>query len=236
MKIAFGCLLGLLALATLFAAPASASDLNLLGGAGGGFQRLDCTGGSYLAGLKVMQGDWNDRITPVCMFWDVQRLALRGEAPEQWVGSSGGGQLEVGICPDRGFVKRLVTSATVNGDNQPAFTQNTGVSCVSYLAPDTMNHSVRLNSSAGSINAWGESCPPGEVGAGILVRAGDFVDAIGLICGPPPSGALFPRGPLLQNVVRAPPVISRVTLSMRGRPRTPQARRQLFQIVIFLMC
>src|SRR5476649_518731 len=236
MKNAFGCLLRLLALATLFAAPASATDRELLGGPGGGLQRVECTGGSYLAGLEVMQGDWNDRISPICMFWDSQRLALRGEAPEQWVGRSGGGQFQSGICPDHGFVKRLTTSATLNEDNQPAFTQNTGVSCVSYLAPDTMNHSVRLNGSAGSANAWGESCPPGEVGAGILVRAGDFVDAIGLICGLPPSGSLFPRVPPPQDAVRAPPVISRGDIVHACRPRTPQACRQSTQVIIFAMC
>lgn len=32
-------------------------------------------------------------------------------------------------------------------------------------------------------------CPPGEVGIGLVGRAGQFVDALGLICGPPPIEA-----------------------------------------------
>ena len=200
MKIIASAVLGLLAWAIFSATPASATDLNLLGGPGGSYERIECPVGSYMVGLDGMVGIWNDRLSPLCSEFDTQLQRFRGGANRQrWAGTSGGGNFEHGPCSNNEIVKRLTTGATRNDDNNPAFTQETGLGCVSYLAPDRLHASVTLNGSAASYFLWSESCPPGEVATGVAVRDGTFVDAIGLICGPPPQPHFVGSGPDPRN-------------------------------------
>ncbi len=169
-------------------APAFAEDsLQLLGGDGGTLQKVHCDPGSYLVGFDAFIGDWNDRINPLCAAWDPRTRTLGPPRMTTWLGTSPGGKFLSGVCSDGGIVYRLTTGFTVNSDNQPAFTQGTGLSCALPLSAKTPHGSLRFNGAAASNGVMQENCPANELAIGIVARSGLSVDAIGLICGDEPK-------------------------------------------------
>ncbi|MDF0644434.1 MAG: hypothetical protein P0111_10410 [Nitrospira sp.] len=197
----------------LCARPALATDLPVYGGLGGNDFRAECPKGSYLVGLAGRTGEWVDRIAPVCAPWVAARQAFGAPSVGPSHGASTGGQERHKSCWNE-FVGRVYVVQSwkidvLRSDNH--YVQRIKAYCASML-PSVKSMSFYFgdkdpydeNVSFGPFGTRPpeQSCPAGEVAVGIRTRAGQFVDAIGLICGPrPPSfgaAATKPLGPLVQ--------------------------------------
>jgi len=198
-------LLLLLGLSACLPAHVLATDLPMIGGLnpGGNYLRFECQKGSYLVGLKGRRGDWVDRIAAVCAPWLPAEQTFGRTSVGSFFGTSEGGRETSTVCWGSGVRNRAVQSWTYLFE----FLRTTKQYVLSFIQA----HCVSLSPSADTgILVFGprsakyqqmqgpyegpppnQACPAGEIAVGIHVRAGLFIYAIGLICGPPPSlGAL----------------------------------------------
>lgn len=202
------------------------TDLPVYGGLGGNDFRAQCADGSYLVGLAGRTGAWVDRIAPVCAPWLAARQAFGTPSVGPSHGSSTGGQERHQNCWNE-FVGRVYVVQSwkidvLRSDNH--YVQRIRAYCASVVPSaksmgfhfgDKDPYDRSISSGPFGSRPPEQACPAGEVAVGIRVRAGQFVDAVGLICGPrPPSfgaAATKPLGPLVQA---PPPAV----------PMNPQAK------------
>ena len=172
------------------------------GSPGGEYFRADCPKGSYLVGLDGKAGGWVDRIATVCAPWLPAQQIFGATTVGKYHGTSRGGKPRQTICSGAGINNRAVQSWTVEilrSDNK--FVQSVQGHCTSLGSPAS---TARWG--FGSLTEYPEPstlfplyypddalrrthvCPAGEMAVGIHGRAGFFVDALGLICGPLPQG------------------------------------------------
>lgn len=183
---------------------AVATDRPVYGGLGGNYFRAECPKGSYLVGLDGRAGAWVDRIAPVCAPWRRGSQTFGAPSVGQSFGTSEGGQEHHESCLGSGINNRAVQSwniETLKSDNR--FVQYIGALCIS-LAPSASIPSYGpfefgpkpavapgdepLDSiPTRSDRSVEQKCPAGEIAVGIHGRAGKFLDAVGLICGPLPT-------------------------------------------------
>lgn len=206
-----------------------ATDLPVYGGLGGNELRADCPKGSYLVGLAGRTGAWIDRIAPVCAPWlrGSQSFGAPSIGPPSF-GASTGGQERQTICLDGGKTHAIQSwwIHLLRSDNH--YVQFIQVYCTPVTSPVSANSGQRLDFGAtpdaveemvtqGPFNSQPpfQACPAGEVAVGIRVRAGHFVDAVGLICGPVPARLGAPATKLPGPLVQAPPPAT---------PMNPQAK------------
>jgi len=198
-----------------------ATELPVYGGSGGNPFRAECPKGSYLVGLAGSSGSWVNRIAPICAPWLRGSQTFGGSVVGQSFGASGGGQALQMSCWGSGPNNSVVQSwhiETLKSDNR--FVQYIGVACIS-LKPSPVLTSAPFFEfgsrpvgdellTAGpyiSDRAHSESCPTSptrEIAVGIHGRAGLFVDAVGLICGPVPPGFGAPVAKLPGPLTQAP--------------------------------
>lgn len=207
-----------------------ATDLPLYGGLGGQQFRAECPKGSYLVGVAGRAGSWVDRIAPVCAPWLWGSQALGRPTIGQSFGMSGGGQEQQTICTRSGNNHLAIQSwwtHLLRSDNH--YVQYIEMYCDSLPTPLPPTHyGPRLDfgtrpKDVEELVTYGpfssqppfQACPAGEAAVGIRVRAGQFVDAIGLICGPLPLGPSAPAAKLPSPLVQAPPP---------ALPMNPQAK------------
>lgn len=177
------------------------TDLPVYGGLGGNPMRGDCPTGWYLVGLAGRTGEWVDRIAPVCAPWLQGSQAFGAPSIGPSFGTSMGGQERQTICTTSGLKNRAIQSWWINilrSDNH--FVQFVQVYCAPVTSAVSANSGQRLDfgSKPDSIEEMVtggpfesqppfQACPDGEAAVGFRVRAGRFVDAIGLTCGPVPA-------------------------------------------------
>lgn len=204
---------------------ASATDLEVRGGYGGANFRSVCAPGSYLAGMQVRLGDWIDQIRPVCAEVDSNFYRKPGVPSADLIGGSGGNRYDDARCKE-GHVAAGLSVVMIT---DPGFGNNLGVIsrmrifCNGVAPPFLFDpHGiVGVYPRAGNIRLDSDilfgistdskyvkfevfNCPPGELATGLWGRAGDFVDAIGLVCGPGPQAA----APVVAAVEPTRPVTS----------------------------
>ncbi|GKS57212.1 hypothetical protein YTPLAS18_07390 [Nitrospira sp.] len=183
-----------------------ATDLPIYGGLGGIALRADCPMGSYLVGLAGRTGEWVDRIAPVCAPWLRGSQTLGPPSIGPSFGTSGGGQERQAICTGGGNKTVTIQSWWIHvlrSDNH--YVQYVEVFCTSLTIPVSTDSGWRLGFgnkptdveemvTGGPFTSQPpfQACPAGEAAVGFRVRAGQFVDAIGLICGPLPARAGAP--------------------------------------------
>lgn len=188
-----------------------ATDLELVGGPGGNLFRAECPQGSYLVGLAGRSGEWLDRIAPICAPWlkGSQAFGLPAIGPS--FGASGGGQDRQRTCWGSGNKALAIQSwyiETVRSPNPPV--QYIEIHCVSLGPAQTAGLFDFGNPTADSEERvtkgpYPHGCQAGEVASGFRVRAGLFVDSLGLICAPMPARVGSPTGKLPTPLVHAPP-------------------------------
>ena len=180
---------------------ALATDLPVYGGLGGNFFRAECPKGSYLVGIAGRTGEWVDRIAPVCAPWLRGTQALGSPLFGPAFGMSGGGQERQAICTGGGNKTVAIQSWWIHvlrSDNH--YVQYVEVFCTSLTTPVSTDSGWRLSfgnkptdveemATGGPFTSQPpfQACPAGEAAVGFRVRAGQFVDGIGLICGPLPG-------------------------------------------------
>ena len=194
-----------------FPSPSSATDLELVGGPGGNLFRAECPQGSYLVGLAGRTGEWVDRIAPVCAPWlrGSQAFGLPTIGPT--FGASTGGQDRQRTCWGTGNKTLAVQSwyvETVRSTNP--LVQYVEIHCVS-LSPALATGLFDFGSPTAASHErvtkgpYPHGCQPGEIASGFRVRAGLFVDSLGLICAPMPTRVGSPTGQLATPLVQSPP-------------------------------
>lgn len=195
-----------------------ATDLPIYGGLGGQQVRAECPKGSYLVGLAGRTGAWVDRIAPVCAPWLRGSQAFGAPSVGPSVGMSMGGNERQKRCTDVGRSLAIQSWWIRLLRSDDHYVQSLAMYCDSLPTPfPPTNWGPRLEfgtfslpPDADEVVTTGpfppqppfQTCPAGEIAVGIRVRAGEFIDAIGLICGPRPqsfgAAATKPLGPLVQ--------------------------------------
>jgi hypothetical protein len=218
-----------------------ATDLPIYGGLGGQEFRAECPKGSYLVGLAGRTGSWVDRIAPVCAPWLRGSQALGTPTIGQSFGMSGGGQEQQTICTRSGNNHLAIQSwwtHLLRSDNH--YVQYIEMYCDSLPTPlPPTNYGPRLDfgkrpEDVEELVTHGpfpsqppfQACPVGEVAVGIRVRAGKFLDAIGLICGSLPLGTGAPVTKLPGPLVQAPP---------SAMPLSPQTKNMMIPDDMFVI-
>lgn len=219
-------------MAVLIAAPVAAQTADVgykaraEGGPGGGaFEQL-CAKGEYLVGFAGREGAWIDQIQIICAVRvsaeTVDRPTLRG-APAGGQGGSpfhvqcGGWSAQSGL---RGGVGAIAMDFTIKS-GATGFLNSIGWDCHRINAPGAKvdNHKYLVGIPAPDPDmkryAVRQRCPAGHLGVGIHGRAGQSVDAVGLIC-----------GPALWQDSRPPPAPTAEEL-LRQRPGSDSLQRQI---------
>lgn len=183
-----------------------ATDLPPFGNSGGNTFRAECPKGSYLVGLQGKAGECMDRIATLCAPWLHATQTFGSASVGPSLGDSRGGNVTFGNC-NGGNVKNQAVqswSLTLLRGNNP-FVNKVTAQCIALGTPASPSNFVFGSSSAPSgsllrdptVGPWKQTCPGGEVAAGIQGRAGLFLDAVGLICGPFPP----PKPPIAATKV-----------------------------------
>lgn len=199
----------------------SATDLELVGGPGGNLFRAECPQGSYLVGLAGRTGEWVDRIAPICAPWLRGSQAFGSPTIGPSFGASGGGQDRQRTCWESGNKSLAIQSwyvETVRSPNPPV--QYVEIHCISLspaqaIALFDFGNPTATAEERVTKGPYPHGCRPGEIASGFRVRAGLFIDSLGLICAPTPARVGAPAGKLATPLVQAPP---------SSMPLNPQAR------------
>ncbi len=204
-----------------------ATDLPVYGGLGGNSFRAECPKGSYLVGLAGRTGSWVDRIAPVCAPWLRGSQTLGAPTIGPSFGMSTGGQERQTICATTHVIQSWWIHPLRSDDH---YVQYVEVFCTVLTVPVSVNSGLRLGFGnkpndveemvTGGPFGFGshppfQGCAAGEAAVGIRVRAGKFLDAMGLICGPVPVTLGVPATKLPGPLVQAPPPVT---------PMNPQAK------------
>jgi hypothetical protein len=193
------------ALALSFAVPASAIDLEVFGSGRGGPFRVTCPAGSYVSGFEGRTGAWIDNFRIVCSSFDPASRRFSNPRPVgATVGVSGKGGPSSARCPAGFAIARIKYQETAGDGPTPvghsiAFLCGiaTGMDLVARHYGPTSRPEVRGSKFGADFPET--ACPAFEFAVGVQGRAGIFVDALGLICGP------LPAAPAPAPVVTTPP-------------------------------
>ena len=161
-------------------------------GLGGSPFRARCPEGEVLTGFDLWTGDQVDAIRPICI------PATSGQFqqyPGRFGGNGGVGPQQLD-CPDDTPV--VIAMEVASGGNfivrnihlfcgqAVATPQRTPFPLAVYDGPAYREECNVFGCRADGSKSGMLSCPTGLVGVGIIGRSGKFLDALGLICGPPP--------------------------------------------------
>jgi hypothetical protein len=185
------------ALSLLASTPAASQELvrlNIFGGYGGNNFEYICGPGQVLVGVRGYAGVWIDNVQAVCAkveesqrnFGQPEGPVFGGNRPLTNSSICATGTVATGLDVDVSKEKRFLgyiaprCAVLVAGSylQQPMPMRGTGI-----LASEP-------SGSSGSelfVKPARQNCPAGMVGVGIRGRAGQFLDALGLVCGPKPA-------------------------------------------------
>jgi hypothetical protein len=202
------------------------SYLPPIGGAGGGQFSESCGPGRYLTGLDLHVADDVDAIRSICSGTNLQATGI-GDAISNpasvsvsspvlsFHGGPGGKPLQLSCPPATPVVLGMDVAAegvsTIVVNNIHLFC---GLPVANQRIPaypsavfdGPMAHATKglIPGSAPKRLVDHQACPAGQIGVGINGRSGVWLDAVGLICGPPPAARVAPIEP--------PKVVGRLTM------------------------
>lgn len=188
-----------------------------LGGNGGIQFVARCPQGQLLTGFELRVGDTVDAISPICVAaYGPNEIGPLQPYPSKF-GGDGGHPLQI-ICPsdapivikmDIAWAGRELFSVSYIG-------LSCGVASSTTQTPTkypTVNAYTRFDDAA-KRGGEAETCPPGLVAVGISGRAGQWLDALGLTCGPP---KLTPKPVALGRVQPTSPPGPPMSICARAR-------------------
>ncbi|MCA9421253.1 MAG: hypothetical protein KC592_09550 [Nitrospira sp.] len=197
-------LLILVSLIAALSTPAIAGDTPVEGGPGGNPFRADCPKGSYLIGLAGRTGNWVDQLAPICAPWQPTEHVLGASSIGKSHGTSTGGKPQQKTCPSDQVIYDLGFYISIGDQEQHKFIDSIYANCKTIKPPPHGDSTFRFTSQGSPFKKGNPIttpgielkspyrevyCPPHEVAIGFHGRAGLFLDALGLICGPPPVPA-----------------------------------------------
>jgi hypothetical protein len=184
----------------LIACPAGAGDLPVKGGPGGSYFRSDCSG-DYVVGVYVRSGAWIDAIGLKCAPFDRASGTFKRPAWNKPYHGGSGGTMQERLCPPNSVVAGIRYGFTRDG-NRPKYLDFIVLACAKMGQggnvrewTTTANECISTGegcwsrhptSNSTGLSFW-NPCEGDQVVVGVHGRAGLFVDALGLICGPKPG-------------------------------------------------
>lgn len=192
---------------------ANATITQAIGGPGGSQFKIECPAGKAVAGIFATAGAWIDGVSPLC--------SSAGGKHQQfgWAGGTGGSPQMV-YCPSGQYVTSIWLTFTRGNDLPRQYVNTIGILCGDeksntgkglnalrcIFSDDPLDGSVGKACSfivpSGGTDKWWQDaddirCPEDEVLTGIVGRSGNYLDALGAICGPAPKVMIrFPRPPI----------------------------------------
>jgi len=167
--------LAFIAAATLAAAPAPAADYGPGGMPHAGPFQYACPAGNYVVGVAGRAGDRLDHLAALCAPWADGHLG--NQIVGMPFGRSMGGTPTSAVCTEGTAVSAL--------DADVPFVGLTCVGVAPPHKPDGAKHEFGSNTPGGQHQH--SACPEGQLATGIQGHAGQYVTALGLICGPAPK-------------------------------------------------
>jgi hypothetical protein len=171
------------------ATPASATITETMGGPGGREYSIRCPAGSAAVGITARAGAWVDGMTLLCA-----SIRSGRRTPATWLGGHRSSPQEI-YCPSNSFLTAVSMTFTRGQNLKREYVDAIGISCGAQH-PDyacvtsgdgcTSRVIIPPGELKYRIDADRLACPPDEVVVGLVGRAGKYVDAVGLICGPNP--------------------------------------------------
>lgn len=184
--------------------PASATITQVIGGPGGSAFQMECPPSQAAVGVHAKAGAWVDGVGLLCKpaIGDVSRIG--------WAGGSGGAPQEV-YCPTDQRVTGIFLTFTRGNDLPRQFVNTIGLVCGTDAQPISSATCILSGDSVDGLIlqkcSWRQGgggllstlnvaaddlpCPTGEVLTGLHGRYGDYVDALGAICGPRPQAKII---------------------------------------------
>jgi len=181
---------------------AMAADTPMVGGNGGAPFRLTCPAGQFLVGVYGRTGLWIDQIGAICAQWDSASQTLgRPVLNPRRFGGEGGGK-DAAVCPGDSAISGWEIRKRRNN-----MVEYVAPECRAMLPPRDVMRVGRLSygqrsapppqaplaASFSEAESW-HGCPQGELAIGFQGGWGDYIDRLGLICGPAPAKRLKPLG------------------------------------------
>jgi hypothetical protein len=181
------CLTAAIFLLVLSAHAQTDARLSPLGGNGGIQFVARCPQGQLLNGFEVRVGDTVDAIRPICVAaYGPAEIGPPQPYPTKYGGD--GGHIQQLVCPRD---TPIVIKMDIGWEGKEVFSVSyIGLFCgvASTTQTPTKDPTVNAYTHFDIFAPRGgelESCPPGLVAVGISGRAGQWLDALGLTCGPP---------------------------------------------------
>ncbi len=192
--------------AVLHPSPSFATQMRIVGGPGGRPFSATCQPGMYLAGFHARAGAWVDGLGLLCARYDASQNSLsKVHDNESYVGGIHGSPQEE-YCPLGQPLTGIAMTFTRGNGLDRQYLNSLAMLCGGRdtSMPIAQGHQDRCISTGEDCDAFFESstwglttrdrfadyqyCPLDEIAVGLQGRAGDYVDAIGLICAPAPAG------------------------------------------------
>jgi hypothetical protein len=207
--------------------------LPALGGDGGGQYISPCPPGQNLTGFQLRVGDDIDAIRPACAISLGPNVVNGQPVSIKWAGGDGGSILWL-LCPAS---TPIVIGIDVQGEGVRTYTVNNihlfcGLAVATAQAkpglPSAIFDAPQIPRNPGVVGYEREDCPPGQVAIGVHGRSGEWLDSVGLICGParviaPPAS--LPVQPLgNQGPVKALGRVQSSPIDSPSRPVCDSAR------------
>jgi uncharacterized protein YkwD len=159
----------------------AAKDFPPVGGAGDYTFGALCPANQFLVGLTVKSGAWVDQMAIICAPVNPDGSTGSPYHDPKHYGGEGGGAPTQKTCAPGQIINHMGFSLTA-GNRQVLFFH---FGCYSPTNRQTGTFELGANSPVFPPN--NQDCPNGEAARGIQGRAGKHVNAVGLLCGPPPS-------------------------------------------------
>lgn len=207
------------------AAPSRATDLQTFGGNGGDMDyRFECPPQALLAGFAGHAGPMPSQVNIICRRPDVQAVppasGVRLSGPAA-AGRAPGTVARSKSCPGQAVVYAVNFLFARRGMTELEWLRATciessqGRSAGEFDFPGSVTPGLGDPLQAFPGSGW-QSCPEGELPAGIYGKSRFHVDSIGLICRPAPGSASNPASNPAPNPAAGTPAARDVMLSPFG--------------------
>lgn len=169
-----------------------ATDTQIKGPLTGQSFRAGCPRGSYLVGFSGRAGNWIDQIAPVCAPVSLDKKTFGGRSVGPIVGTSTGGSPQQSTCQSDAALTYFTFWWIVGDDGQKKFVEGINGSCFKTSGEPSLYTAFGHYEPGKAFDVFLKSrpdpddstCPRNEFATGFHGRAGQFINALGLICGP----------------------------------------------------
>jgi hypothetical protein len=204
-----------------------ATDTQIKGALAGKYFRAQCPPGAYLVGFAGRAGNWIDRIAPICAPLLSDGRGFGAPRVGKGHGTSPGGARQQKMCRNDAAILYSHFWMIVGDGGRQKFVEGIASNCHTTTGARSVDVQfghyepgpiIDLNPRPEHVS----QCPPNEFATGFHGRAGRFLNALGLICGPlvpaklgtvPPSQA----GNIPSALPTAPTINSPSGFIVKGR-------------------